>query len=266
MKVPVARFLNALRERRPLVHNITNFVVMNSTANALLAAGASPVMAHAAEEVAEMAALADALVLNIGTLEPAWVESMLQAGRAAARKKIPIVLDPVGAGATALRTGSALRILNEIPITILRGNPSEIMALAGGQARTRGVDAAAGVDAARDAARLLAGRHNLVTAVTGEVDFVTDSSRALEVANGHILLTRVTGTGCMASALVGAFAAVAGEQWMEAAAAALAFLGVCAERAAVDARGPASFEAGLRDMMFTLTGEEADTGAKIREA
>jgi hydroxyethylthiazole kinase len=247
-----------------MVHNITNFVVMNSTANALPCLGASPVMANAREEAAEMAALADALVLNIGTLAPDWVEAMVLAGRAAARKGIPVVLDPVGAGATKLRTDSARRILAEVPVSILRGNASEILAVAGGAQATRGVDSAHGAEIAREAAGVLATRHGLVAAVTGAVDYVTDGRELLAVENGHPLLGRVTGTGCAVTALAGAFAAVGRPDYLSATAAALAVFGRCAERAAAAAPvGPASFQTALFDELYRITPEEAAREARV---
>ena len=199
--------LARLREQRPLVHQITNYVVMNETANATLALGALPVMAHAREEVEEMVGLAGALVLNIGTLSPHWVEAMLAAGKAANARGIPVVLDPVGAGATRYRTETAKRLLDEIDVTVLRGNAGEVATLVGVKAEVRGVESigAAGdpAELAREAARTL----ELVASVTGPVDHVSDGERSLAVANGHELLATVTGTGCMSSAITGCFLA-----------------------------------------------------------
>lgn len=261
----VGRYMEAIRKRHPMIHNITNFVVMNTTANALLAIGAAPVMAHAAEEAAEMTALADALVLNIGTLAPDWVESMLLAGKAAVRKGIPIVLDPVGAGATHLRTAAARRLLAELPVAVVRGNASEILALAVGEHATRGVDAAHASAEALESAHLLASRHGTVVAVTGATDYVTDGNRILAVDNGHPLLTRVTGTGCVVSALTGAFCAVSRPRALEGATAALAYYGLCAELAAPGAAGPADFENKLRDALFTTTPAQIQAGVNIHE-
>src|SRR5881392_2332131 len=173
--------LRRLRERRPLVHQITNYVVMNETANATLALGALPVMAHAREEVEEMAALAGALVLNIGTLSPEWVDSMIAAGRVANERGVPVVLDPVGAGATRYRTETAARILDEVRVTVLRGNAGEVATLVGVDAEVRGVESiGAGSDAAELAAR--AGRTlGVVAAVTGPVDHVSDGERSIAV-------------------------------------------------------------------------------------
>ncbi len=259
------RYLERLRQAHPLVHNITNYVVMNTTANALLAIGAAPVMAHAQEEVADMAALADALVLNIGTLEPAWVRAMLTAGAAAGRKGIPIVLDPVGAGATPLRTDSARRILAEVPVSIVRGNASEIMALDDASHRTRGVDATDPVEAARSAARRLAARREIIVAVTGAVDYVTDGQQAMAIANGHPLMSRVTGTGCMASALVGAFAAVPDADALEATVSALAVFGCCGEAAADSAGGPGSFQVHLLDALYTISPDTLKEQVRIND-
>ena len=190
--------LRAIRQTRPLVHNITNFVVMNSTANALLACGASPVMAHAENEVEEMAALAGALVLNIGTLTDVWVAAMLKAGRVATRLGKPIILDPVGAGATALRTRAAKEILARTRVGVIRGNASEILSLAGENSATKGVDATRSVDDAAQAAMLLARELNATLAVTGVTDLVTDGSRVAHIDGGHALMPLVTGMGCTA--------------------------------------------------------------------
>ncbi|MGZ4355054.1 MAG: hydroxyethylthiazole kinase [Gaiellaceae bacterium] len=255
--------LAELRARKPLVHQITNYVVMNETANATLAIGALPVMAHAREEVEEMVGLASALVLNIGTLEPAWVESMLVAGRAAGRRGIPVVLDPVGAGATRYRTETARRILEEVPVTVLRGNAGEVATLVGVAAEVRGVESIGTggdpADLALEAARTL----GLVASVTGPVDHVSDGVRVVRVENGHPLLGAVTGTGCIASALTGCFAAV-GEP-LDAAVAALVALGVAGEHAAEGALGPGSFHAGLYDALWNLDPETIDDLARVEE-
>lgn len=257
-----AQNLAAVRRQHPLVHNITNFVVMNVTANALLACGAAPVMAHAREEVEEMAGLSGALVLNIGTLTPAWVESMLAAGRRANQLGIPVVLDPVGAGATRLRTDSARRILGEVRLAVVRGNASEVLALAGEGAGARGVDSTHGVEEAAQAAAELADSLGAPVAITGAVDLVTDGKAVWRVANGHPLMGRVTGMGCTASALIGAFLAVEPDPAF-AAASALAYLGLAGQRAAQGAAGPASFLTGLLDALYAMTEKELEDGAAI---
>ena len=255
--------LRTLRERKPLVHQITNYVVMNETANATLALGALPVMAHAPQEVEEMVGLAGALVLNIGTLSDHWIESMLAAGLAANQRGTPVVLDPVGAGATAYRTDAARRILDTVGVAVVRGNAGEVATLVGREAEVRGVESiAAGADAstlAREAARSL----GCVVAVTGPVDHVSDGERLLSVANGDELLATVTGTGCMATAITGCFLAVRADSPLEGAAEALAAFGVAGEDAAAAARGPGSFHVGLYDALYALEPGDLDARARI---
>lgn len=245
------------------MHNVTNFVVMNFTANVLLAAGASPVMAHAENEVEEMVSFAKALVLNIGTLDNAWIASMLKAGKKAAERGVPIILDPVGAGATKLRTDAAKRILAETKVTLVRGNASEILALGGGAAKSKGVDAADSVEAAAERAGALARELGVPVAITGPVDFITDGKRVARVANGHPLMGRVTGTGCGATAIIGAFAGVDPDP-VSAAATALAYYGLAGEYAADGSAGPGSFAVRFLDALHGLTLEEVRHGCKIR--
>jgi len=263
--ISAATTLRTMRERRPLVHQITNYVVMNETANATLAIGALPVMAHAGEEVEEMVRLASSLVINIGTLSEHWVESMLLAGGAATARGIPVVLDPVGAGATAYRTATARRILDVVDVTVLRGNAGEVATLVGAQAEVRGVESiVAGLDPA-DLAREASRRLSVVASVTGPVDHVSDGDRVLAVANGVPLLAAVTGTGCMSSALTGCFLAAKPDEPLEAAAEALAALGVAAEVAAEGAGGPGTFHARLYDALYTLDPDTLDERTRIEE-
>ena len=223
--------LQAVRERAPLVHSITNFVVMNYNANALLAVGASPVMAHAQEEVADMVGIAQALVLNIGTLEPDWIRAMKTALLAGRARGIPVVLDPVGAGATPYRNAALAELMGAGAPNIVRGNGSEIMSVAGLAAKTRGVDSGASSSEAVDAAKALACDIGGVVCVSGAEDHVVDASgRWAVLSNGHPWMTRVTGVGCSASALVGAFAAVQPDAW-RATVSAMACLGVVGELA-----------------------------------
>lgn len=257
-----ARNLAAIRERHPLVHNITNFVVMNYTANALLAMGASPVMAHASNEVEEMVSLAAALVLNIGTLTEEWVESMIRAGRKASERKIPVILDPVGSGATALRTRAARRIIAEIRPGVIRGNASEILSLADASAKTRGVESAHSVDEASMTARVLARELGATLAITGPVDLVTDGTRVARIANGHAMMGCVTGTGCTATATVAAFLAVDPDP-VHATATALAYFGLAGEVAARQAAAPGSFMIQMLDALYTITPEQLEAGCKI---
>ena len=263
MSVSAGRTLQAMREQKPLVHQITNYVVMNETANATLALGALPVMAHAREEVEEMVGLAGALVLNIGTLSPPWVEAMLLAGRAAGARGIPIALDPVGAGATRYRTETARRLLDELAVTVLRGNAGEVATLVGAEAEVRGVESIGGGGDPPELARTAARELGVVASVTGPVDHVSDGEEVLAVANGHELLAAVTGTGCIATAITGCFLAAKPDEPLAAAAEALAALGVAAEDAAARAAGPGTFHAGLYDALAALAPATLDSRTRI---
>ena len=227
----------AVRERSPLVHSITNFVVMNFNANVLLAAGASPVMAHAHEEVAAMAGIAQSLVLNIGTLEPYWIDSMALAAGVAHQRAIPIVLDPVGAGATPYRNQSIDALMAAALPTVIRGNGSEIMSVAGSDVATRGVDSSAQAGDALGAAQALAGRTGSVVCVSGETDHILDANqRWARLSNGHSWMTKITGVGCSATALIGAFCVVQADAW-RATVSAMALMGLAGEIAAEKAIG-----------------------------
>jgi hydroxyethylthiazole kinase len=262
MPVSPGRTLRGLRARKPLIHQITNYVVMNETANVTLALGALPVMAHAPQEVEEMAAAAGALVLNIGTLSEHWVEAMLLAGRAAGG---PIVLDPVGAGATRYRTETAKRLLDELDIAVVRGNAAEIATLAGRDAEIRGVESIGADDSAEELATEAAIALGCVAAVTGPTDFVSDGERVIAVSNGHELLGSVSGTGCMATAVTGCFLAAKPGAPLEAAAEALVAFGVAGENAARAAHGPGTFHAGLYDALYNLDPETLDDRARTDE-
>ena len=263
MTISAGTSLRELRERKPLIHQITNYVVMNETASATLALGALPVMAHAREEVEEMVGLASALVLNIGTLSPHWIEAMVLAGRAANERRVPIVLDPVGAGATRYRTDTARRLLEELEIAVLRGNVGEVATLVGVAAEVRGVESVGGVDDAAKLASRAAGSLGVVAAVTGPVDHVSDGQQVVAVANGHELLGAVSGTGCMATAITGCFLAVKPNAPLEAAAEALVAFGVAAEDAATTAHGPGTFHANLYDALAALDPALLDARARL---
>jgi hydroxyethylthiazole kinase len=262
MPVSAGQTLRELRERKPLVHQITNYVVMNETANATLALGALPVMAHAPQEVEEMASAAAALVLNIGTLSEHWIEAMILAGKAAGG---PIVLDPVGAGATRYRTDTAKRLLDELDIAVVRGNAAEIATLAGREAEIRGVEAIGGNDDPAELARAAANVLGTVAAVTGPTDHVSDGERVIAVSNGHALMATVSGTGCMATAVTGAFLAAKPNAPLEAAAEALVAFGVAGEDAARDAKGPGTFHAALYDALYDLDPATVDDRARVAE-
>jgi hydroxyethylthiazole kinase len=255
--------LRRLRAAKPLVHQITNYVVMNETANATLALGALPVMAHAREEVEEMAAIAGALVLNIGTLSPSWVEAMLLAGRVANEHGVPVVLDPVGAGATTYRTETAKRILAELRVTVLRGNAGEIATLVGVAAEVRGVESIGTAGDPAELSRRAGAELGLVASVTGPVDHVSDGDTVVAVANGDPLLASITGTGCMSSALTGCFLAVNRDRPLEAAAEALVAFGVAGEDAARGAKGPGSFHVALYDSLAALDPATLDSKARV---
>ena len=255
--------LKTLRDTKPLIHNITNYVVMNYTANALLACGASPVMAHAVEEVEEMVSFAGALVLNIGTLTPHWIDSMIKAGKRANARNIPVVLDPVGSGATKLRTSSARRLMDELEIRVVRGNASEVLSLAREDSVTKGVDAIHSVDEAADVAIQLSLELDTTIAITGEVDLITYGGRILMVHNGHQLMGYVTGTGCTASAIIGAFLAVDQEP-VTAATTALAYFGLAGEKGAMKAGAPGSFQTAILDALYEIDKKQVEEGAKIQ--
>jgi hydroxyethylthiazole kinase len=265
MAKKAAESLRRVRERKPLVHNITNFVVMNYTANALLACGASPVMAHAAEEVEEMVSLAGALVLNIGTLSPPWIQAMLKAGKKANALHVPVILDPVGAGATRLRTDSARRLIEELSIQVIRGNASEILSLAREESgsRTKGVDSVHTVDQVTETAVALARDLKTTLAITGAVDLITDGVRICRVMNGHEMMSHVTGTGCTATVIIGAFLAVNSDP-LEAATQGLSYFGLAGEKAAAEALGPGSFQIALLDALYEMKEEDLKAGAKIQ--
>lgn len=246
------RLLDALRAGCPLVHNITNYVSMDIVANVLLAIGASPAMVHAVEEVEEFVSFSSALVVNIGTLSTPWIEAMVLAAERAQARGIPWVLDPVGAGATGLRNRAIERLLTAHP-TLIRGNASEILAVAGAAgAAGRGVDSGNSSDEAREAAVALARATGAVVVVTGARDLVTDGERTLILANGDPLMTRVTATGCALSAVVGAFATVTKDPFV-AAVAAVAVYGVAGEIAAGTADGgPATFRTAFIDLLARI--------------
>ena len=263
MTIAPGASLAALRERRPLVHQITNYVVMNETANATLALGALPVMAHAPQEVEEMVGFAGALVLNMGTLSDHWIEAMLLAGFAANARGVPVVLDPVGVGATRYRTETAKRILDEVDVAVLRGNAGEVATLVGLDAEVRGVESIGGGGDPAELARSAGKALGLVASVTGPVDHVSDGETVVRVGNGHELMASITGTGCMSSALTGCFLAAKPDAPLEAAAEALVAFGVAGEDAAVGARGPGSFHVALYDALAALDPATLDGRAKL---
>ncbi len=257
------RYLDQMRKTVPLVHNITNFVAMNVMANILLAVGASPAMVHAREEVAEFAELSQALTVNIGTLDPAWADAMVDAAGVMNRLGRPWVFDPVGAGATRLRRQVSERLLALKP-GVIRGNASEILALGGLGGSARGVDANDTVDAATEAAFRLARFTGGIVAVSGDVDVVTDGTVSFHVTNGHPLMTRVTALGCSLNGVIAAFCV--SQSPLEATAAALAFYGLAGEIAAKASQGPGSFQPAFIDALHALDPAALTSGARITAA
>ncbi len=253
-------YLDAVRDSGPLIHNITNFVAMNVMANVLLAVGASPAMVHAREEAAEFAGLAQALTVNIGTADADWGAAMEEAAAVMAEAGRPWVFDPVGVAATRFRQDLSARLI-ELKPTVVRGNASEILTLAGLGGAARGVDAGDNVEAAEEAARRLAARTGGVVAVSGPVDFATDGTRAVRVANGHPMMARITVMGCSLNGVIAAFCV--GQPAFEATVAALAAYGHAGETAGRVAQGPGSFLPAFLDALYHLTPASLDEGARI---
>lgn len=250
-----------IREKKPMIHHITNYVVMNVTANVTLAMGASPVMAHANEEVEEMVAFASAHVLNPGTLSPHWITAMLASGKKAKELGIPVVLDPVGAGATALRTQTCVQILEEVKPDVIRGNQAEVMIMAGEDARIQGVDSLETGETPVEAFAALARKTGAVICVTGPVDHVTDGQTSYNVSNGHPMMGNVTGTGCSATTAVAVHCAVGGAT-ARSCALGLGVFGACGELAAEDSSGPGSFQVAILDALYNAPAR--NLGARLR--
>ena len=255
--------LQKIREQSPLIHNITNYVVMNNTANALLALGASPVMAHAVEEMEDMVGIASALVINIGTLSKEWVDAMFLAGEAAQKKGIPCVFDPVGAGASKYRTKTCKEMIERCKPTIIRGNASEIMVLANLSEKTKGVDSTHSSDISIDAAKQLAKEYACVVSVSGATDYITDGITIHEITNGSPLMPKITGMGCSATAITAAFAACNNDM-LEAATCAMAIIGISGEIAAEKSNGPGSLQMNFLDTLFHLSEQQIKNQLKIK--
>jgi len=250
-EMTVALMAARVREECPMIHHITNSVVTNFTANITLAMGAAPVMAPSIAESAEMAGYAGALLLNIGTIDPDILESMLAAGKAANGKGIPIVLDPVGAGATKLRTDAVNTLLSELKISVVRGNPGEILSLAGTSGEVRGVDSLATGEGRDSVFMAFAKRTGIVTAVSGKTDFITDGTDWIKILNGHPMMASITGTGCGATTAVACYAASA-KPLLESVASAIACYNIAGELAVENSRGPGSFVPEFIDQLFAV--------------
>jgi len=254
--------LEKVRSNAPLVHNITNYVVMNSTANALLSVGASPVMAHAVEEVEDMVGIASSLVINMGTLSEKWIEAMLKAGKKATDKGIPVVFDPVGVGATGYRTDTAQAIINSCRPSVIRGNASEIMALCNANIKTKGVDSTLSADSALDSAKLLAGETGAVVVISGETDYITDGETVVSLKNGSPLMGRVTGMGCTATTMIGAFTGIE-KDFLSATVMAMAVMGIAGELAAEKSKGPGTMQLNFYDELYNLSAESIESRLKL---
>ncbi|MCH7413946.1 hydroxyethylthiazole kinase [Belliella sp. R4-6] len=261
MKESINQSFKTLREKSPLVQSITNYVVMNNTANALLSLGASPIMAHAKSEVMDMVSIVNALVINIGTLDEYWVESMLMAVEKANQLGKPWVLDPVGAGATRYRNETISELLKHKP-SIIRGNASEILSLADVNIQSRGVDSSHGSEEAIQAAFSLSKEIGCVVCISGEKDYIVEGDKLSSLANGNAMMAKVTGMGCTASAIVGAFAGVENDLFL-ATTSAMAVLGVAGEIAAEKSKGPGTLQLHLYDALYNLDGEELMERIKV---
>ncbi len=272
MKNQYATLLQNVRDKNPLIHHITNYVTVNDCANITLAIGASPIMADAIEEASDIAGISSALVLNMGTLNERTVASMLAAGQAAGEAGVPVIFDPVGAGASKFRNETALRLLNEVKISVIRGNISEVRFLAGMHSETKGVDASENDfqnnQDAIQVAKNLADKWNCVVTITGAVDVVTNGKETICIENGHPMLSTITGTGCMCTSLIGSFCGASPNLPLEATAAALLVMGIAGEISYERAGeiGNGSFRAALHDSVSRMDAEILDRRAKFYEA
>ena len=265
------KILENVRQKSPLIHNITNYVTVNDCANIVLACGASPIMADDVDEVMDITSICNGLNINIGTLNKRTIPAMLAAGKRANELGHPVVLDPVGAGASGLRTETAMRLLEEIHLSVIRGNISEIKTLASGNGTTKGVDADVADKITEENlndviafAKAFAQKENSVIAITGGIDIVTDGQRTYCIRNGHPMMSSITGTGCQLSAMIAAFIAANTEQILEAAAAAVISMGLCGEIAKSRLHpmdGNASYRNYIIDAVYHLTAEELERGA-----
>jgi hydroxyethylthiazole kinase len=260
----LSKILSTVRQRQPVVHAISNWVTANDVASALHAVGARPIMAFTPEEVKEIASGADALVLNLGTPSPSGIESMLRAGHQAVTLGRPVIFDPVGVGASPFRMNASKRIVAELRLRVIKGNRAEIGFLAGKGGKLAGIDAVTGPEDLLRAAEHLSKTSGAVVAVSGAQDLIVFAEQKVIVENGHPMMARVTGLGCILTGLIGAFAAVENDS-LAAAVGAIAFFGLAGEQAALQAKGPGTFKTTLLDILFTLTPEEMRQGIKLRE-
>ncbi|MFQ3549671.1 MAG: hydroxyethylthiazole kinase [Armatimonadota bacterium] len=255
--------LNKIRKNKPLVHSITNLVVMNETANALLCLGALPIMAHAKEEMDEMVSISSSLVLNIGTLTTDWIDSMIIAGKTANKLNKPVILDPVGAGATSFRTQSSKKILDNVKVSILRGNAGEVAALAGIDSEVRGVESIGASQSSEEIAKAFAKSYGCTVAITGKVDVVCDGQKTALITNGDEMLSRVVGTGCISNVIIAAFAGINSDPFA-ASVGGLVALGIAGEIGAkISGNKPGTFHTELYNALYSITSEDMLNLAKV---
>ena len=259
-----ASILNEIRNNSPLVHNITNYVVMNNTANALLSVGASPVMAHSLDEVEDIISISSSLVINMGTLSELWVDSMIKAGKKANQLKKPIVFDPVGVGASSYRTEIAKEIIEKTSPSVIRGNASEIMVLAQLSSVTKGVDSTAKTVEALNGAIQLSKELNNTVVVSGETDYIVTRNKVSSINNGREIMSKVTGMGCTATSLIGASVAVE-DDVHEAAVFSMALMGVAGEIAESISNGPGSFQISFLDTLSSVSSKIISDNARIND-
>lgn len=259
-----ASILNEIRNNSPLVHNITNYVVMNNTANALLSVGASPVMAHSLDEVEDIISISSSLVINMGTLSELWVDSMIKAGKKANQLKKPIVFDPVGVGASSHRTEIAKEIIEKTSPSVIRGNASEIMVLAQLSSVTKGVDSTAKTVEALNGAIQLSKELNNTVVVSGETDYIVTRNKVSSINNGREIMSKVTGMGCTATSLIGASVAVE-DDVHEAAVFSMALMGVAGEIAESKSNGPGSFQISFLDTLSSISSKIISDNARIND-
>ena len=254
--------IQKIRQTVPLIHNITNYVVMNNTANALLALGASPIMAHAIDEVEDLVKISGALVINIGTLSEKWIEAMQQAMLKAQELNKPIVFDPVGTGATPYRTATTRKLLEAVSPTVIRGNATEICAILAGNVKTKGVDSTQNSESVVGVAKEIAQMYKCTVVISGVKDFIVKADQVIKIENGHPLMALVTGMGCTSTALTGAFLAVNSESFM-AAAHAMAVMGITGEIAGEKSAGPGSMQLHFLDVLCNLNKADIETKLKL---
>ena len=264
MEFSPSGIMSAVRQKRPLVHHITNYVTVNDCANICICCGGAPVMTDDIDDVVDMVSIANALVINIGTLNHRTIESMLAAGETAASKGIPVVLDPVGVGATPLRTNTALKIIDKVKPQVIKGNAGEMGVLSGAGGDVRGVDSHGASGDLSDIVRNIADRYGCIAAATGPQDYVSDGKDVYRLSNGHQFMECVSGTGCMLSSVVGSYVGANGPS-VDSVISAITAFNIAAEDAAKAAKGPGTFKPAFLDALYNLDGASLDSGAKIEK-